>query len=559
MSRSPIVVTTSVPRRTPKVTSCLRCATNHPKEVEIMKQARARQADTGDFQTNTPRSSRGTTVSRLCVGKAFLSSLTHMVGTTLLAVVATPLCANEGGRVNAVSLGDRVLIRATLRTEAFHKDTHVIVDYGAPVGLQVHDKTIRSIAFGDGEQTLAITADGFKVSVARDTIAAETGSMLGEITTRYTKELGNVDASAILGWPVLRRFALGLNLRDGELTLTPAQDAAATEPASPGRVVVAGVRIVGDSVRVPVSRGDTRAWMTFGTAGYHTYLNQSRATDNSVAIWFGDTQLPISDMVALFAQPFDESDEGLLLRSGLGLWSGYALEINPSRGYLALAPAVDSNYSEADAVFYHAAAAEDAEGLRAYAEAWPQDRNIKEAATRLFDIGMRDGFSPAAQLDAVRLGLSVTPAERRMEYVSEFAFRLFRGEDKERHTDLIVALGKEAMRHVDRAENPRARQHLQLMLGDRYLARGDAQEAWKTFLAAGFNGDPRLEGVVRHELGRAYEALGRYRRAYSNYRRVLSDLTTVPPEMRQSAKAALARLRSHLAPDDELLAADQDD
>ncbi len=486
------------------------------------------------------------------------ASWSHVVGATLLAVASTSLGAAEGGRIDARALGDRVLVRATLRTEAFHKDTHVVVDYAAPVGLQVHRNVLPSIAFGEGEQTLAIVADGFQVAVPRDAIAVESGPVLGEITARHANELGNVDASAILGWPVLRRFALGLNLRDGELTLKPAQEAAAAASTGPGGTLVTGVRVVGESVRVPVSRDGARAWMTFNTAGYHTYLNQELAIGASADIRFGDTALSVSDMVAMFPQPFDDSDDGLLLRSGLGLWACYALEINPGRGYLALTPVLDGNYSEADAAFYRAAAAADAEGLRAYAAAWPKDRNIEEAAARLFDIGVREGFTVAAQLDTVGLGLAVTPAPRRMEYVGAFALGLFQGEDKDRHTDLVLALGEEAMRHVGRAEKPRFRQHLQLMLGDRYLARGDAQAAWKTFLAAGFNGDPGLEGVVRHELGRAYEALGRHRRAYSNYQRALSDLTPTPPAMRQSAKAALARLRPHLAPDDELLASDQD-
>ena len=145
-----------------------------------------------------------------------------------------------------------------------------------------------------------------------------------------------------------------------------------------------------------------------------------------------------------------------------------------------------------------------------------------------------------------------------MEYVAGFALPLFAGEDKDRHTPLIIALAEEALRHVGRAERPRLRQNLQLMLGDRHLAQGDAHAAWKTFLAAGFNGDPRFEDVVRHELGRAYEALGRHRRAYSNYQRALTGQAGLPEQMRTSAEAGLARLRPRLAPDDALLAANAD-
>lgn len=482
-----------------------------------------------------------------------------------LPLAAAEAVPSEGGSIRTLQLGERVLIRAALRTEAFHKETHVVVDYGAPVALQVHGNVINSIAYGDGEQTLRISAEGFEVAVPKDAVAGEQGSVLSEITARYANELGNVDVAAILGWPVLRRFAFGLNLHAGELTLGPArggepdatQQADAAPSLGPGGAVVTGVRVVGDTVHVPVAHGGARAWMTFGTAGYHTYLNADLARDAGEDIRFGDTTLPISGMVALFPQPFeqpaDAPAQALLLRSGLGLWSAYALEINPSRGYLALAPLVDSNYSAADAAFYRAAAADDAEGLRAYTRKWPADRNVEEAAARLFDIGARQGFPVREQLDAVHLGLAVTPERRRMEYVARFARALFAGEDKARHTELIIALTEEALRHVGRAERPRLRQNLQLMLGDRYLAQGDAHAAWKTFLAAGFNGDPRFEDVVRHELGRAYEALGRHRRAYSNYQRALTGQAGLPEEMRTSAEAGLARLRPRLAPDDALL------
>ena len=100
------------------------------------------------------------------------------------------------------------------------------------------------------------------------------------------------------------------------------------------------------------------------------------------------------------------------------------------------------------------------------------------------------------------------------------------------------------------------RQRLQLVIADRWLARGDAHEAWKYALAAAFNGDPRLDGISRHELGRAYEALGRLRRAYSSYERSLSASVELTPEMTANATAALERLRPQLDADDPLLGGD---
>lgn len=492
----------------------------------------------------------------------------------------------EGGSISARRVGDHVVIRAVLRTEAFHKETHLVIDYAGAAGLAVHGNVIDTIAFGEGEDAIQILGDGFRLRIDRDDIEQERGSLLSELTARYANSLDNVDAAAIIGWPTLRRFAFNLNLVEGALALRPASDATIAEARQTASAVVAGVHAGADTAYVPLTyNGDRRGWLAFGTSGHHTVVNAALtnvagATDGGARdIRFGGDDGPgLSGMTALFPQPFVTakafataenagskqppeatdadgargSAEPLLVRSGLSLWSAYRLEINPLQGYLALTPTMESNYSAADAAFYRAAAANDAAALRAYAAAWPDDRNIKEAADRLFAIGLKAGASVEEQLRAVAFGLSATPKARRMRYVADFAGPLFAGEERDAHTALIVALCREALRHVSRSETPRFRQQLQLMLGDRLLHAGDARGAWKTFLAAAFHGDPRLEGVVRHDLGRAYEALGLHRRAYGSYQRALA--AALPPDLKNQAEAGLARLRPHLAPDDRLLA-----
>ena len=487
-----------------------------------------------------------------------------MLSTALTVVWATVASAQSaGGRIEATSLGDRVLIRVILQTEAFQKETHVVIDYAAPEPLAVARPVLMSLAFGEDEQTLKILGDGFRLEVHRDQLSQEQG-FLNEITARYSNELDNVDVSAIVGFPVLQPFALGLDFEAEELSLTPAADADLRQVEQDAAVVIQGVRVIDNQVHVPVSYGGTAASMTFGTAGYHTYLNQpiaerlGKPAGDVDDIAFGaPPALGLSGMVALFPQPFDDPPADLdvewLLRSGLGLWSAYRLEINPNAGYLALTPQKDSNYSEADAAFYAAAAAEDIPALKAYTETWPEDRNVEEAAGRWFDVGLRGGLSDDAQMEAVATGLSVTPERRKTHYVSGFVFPLFNSDSKDERSDLIIALCEEALEYIGRSDRPSLRQNIQLMLGDRYLHAGNAHDAWKTFLSAAFYGDPRLDGVVRHELGRAYEALGRHRRAYSSYQRAASDLTPAPPPIKESAREALARLRPLLDPDDKLL------
>ncbi|MYD95757.1 MAG: hypothetical protein F4X98_00025 [Gammaproteobacteria bacterium] len=472
---------------------------------------------------------------------------------------------NLGGRIEAKSLGDRVVIRVLLQTEAFEKETHIVVDYAAPEAFAMPRAVLGSLTFGDGEKTLKVIADGFRLEVPQESITLESGGFIAEFTARHANALGNIDVSAVLGWPVLRAFALTLDLGEDELQLEPAGEIDAQQAEGTATVVVRGVRTVDNHVHVPVSYGDGgTATMTFSTAGYHTYLNQDSASrldrpaGDIDGISFGvPPVLGLSGMVALFPQPFDERPPGLdgewLLRSGLGLWSAYRVQINPSAGYLALTPQVDSNYSQADAAFYAAAAADDVDALVAYTERWPEDRNVEEAAGRMFSIGVETDLPDKAQMKAVDIGLSVTPESRKTHYVSNFAFPLFNSERKDERSDLIIALCEEALAYVGRSDRPSLRQNIQLMLGDRYLHVGEAHQAWKTFLSAAFYGDPRLDGVVRHELGRAYEALGRHRRAYSSYQRAAAELTPAPPTMKESAREGLKRLRPLLDPDDPLL------
>ena len=390
----------------------------------------------------------------------------------------------EGGDIAARRVGDHVLIRAFLRTEAFQKETHVVIDYAGAAGLAVHQNVLPAIAFGEGEATLKVVGEGFRVAIGRDDIAQESGPLLTQLTARHANVLENIDAAAIIGWPTLRRFALRLNLADGALALRPAASTDAAQAGANASAVVGGVRMGADTAYVPLTyNGGTQGWLAFGTAGHHTFINAELATalakpdGGARDIRFGNADgLGLSGMTALFPQPFTAPEEPatateaeesppadaepsppspppepLLLRSGLSLWAAYQLEINPLQGYLALTPMVESNHSAADAAFYSAAASKDAEALRAYAAAWPEDRNIEEAAKRLFAIGLETGASVVEQMRAVALGLGATPESRRMNYVAEFAAPLFAGEERDAHTALIIALCEEALTHVSRS------------------------------------------------------------------------------------------------------------
>ena len=116
-----------------------------------------------------------------------------------------------------------------------------------------------------------------------------------------------------------------------------------------------------------------------------------------------------------------------------------------------------------------------------------------------------------------------------------------------------ISVGEKALEYISFSQTPRFRQHIQLMLGDCYLAKEDSMTAWRYFLSAAFNGDPQMDPLVRHELGRAYEAQGRVRRAFANYLRALELKDGLPANLVASANEAIERLTPQLDADDPLL------
>ncbi len=489
-----------------------------------------------------------------------------------------------GGELPFRLLGDRILLKLNLQTDAWLKETHVVVDYSRPTALELHGNTIRSLRWGDGEQSLKIVVDGFRVDVPRASVVRSSDKILDDLTARFDNELNQIDVAAIIGWGVLKDWALRIDFDSNRLTLTPAADATSEAARSWASTIVEGVETFEQRVYVPLSDDSgERTWMEVATGDYHSWIDRPSAeargwSEDAIGnLYFGDDRnQELSGMAALRPGDFEadrkareaaERDENenaepiagfegkVLVRSGLSLLSGYEFELNPQGGYLALTRIVDSNYSAADAAFYRATAKHTSAAYRDYLAAYPGDRNVEEAVNIAFDLGLEHAEPTERLLELVDAGLSVTDERRQFVYAHEFMPPLFNDETlREKHGDLIIAIGEKAMQYVGLSQNPALRQPTQLMLGDRYLAGGDARAAWKVLLAAAFNGDPQQDGVVRHELGRAYEALGRHRRAYSSYRRALTASAGLPSNMRESAKTAMDRLRPGIDPDDPLLA-----
>ena len=168
-----------------------------------------------------------------------------------------------GGGAEAKVIGDHVLVPVTLSTEAFRKETHLLLDYAATTPLHIYRGVFGAVRYGEGEATMKILGeDGLRLEVPRDgVIPTPQGSpemilMLG-LTNRYSRELREIDVAAILGGPVLRRFALGMNLDEGRVSFTPAHEANAMDARLWAQAVITGLETTEEGrVLAPVSYGD---------------------------------------------------------------------------------------------------------------------------------------------------------------------------------------------------------------------------------------------------------------------------------------------------------------
>lgn len=507
--------------------------------------------------------------------------------------------AGLGGSIETKYLGDHVLIRVGLQTSVWFKDSYVIVDYANPNALEINQNVIRSLQFEEDDEFLQLLAPGFRLDVPRDAVLAEVGQRTGQITGLYDNELEQMEVAAIVGWPILKDFNFALNINSGSLVLTLPTDVDAVEVSQRSEVFLRGLSVIGDSVYVPVLFGDEqRAFMKFNTAGYHTYVN-SRIPDtptevNELNIRLGhQPSLNVSGNVALFPRDIEqdeadryelerEREEAVreqaeaayqevpahliakkpaipsnpwLLTLGTSYLEGYLVEINPHGNYAAFTAIEPNQYSAADHEFYQAAVQEDFDSLKQYLAAHPEDRNVIEAVDLSFDIGLNSGIPLDEDLmEVLNYGIEANKERRRFLYLAEFTQKIYTfGENCWKNRELNVLVGEKALEYISFSQTPRFRQHIQLMLGDCYLAKEDSMTAWRYFLSAAFNGDPQLDPLVRHELGRAYEAQGRHRRAFANYLRALELKDGLPPNLVASANEAIERLTPQLEADDPLL------
>ena len=530
-------------------------------------------------------------ISRMLLGALTLLSATYCLGQIQAA-------GSPGGTLATKLIGDRILTKVLLQTDLWSKETHIIIDYTAPLYLQMPQSLLQSIQFGENEDTLKILGADFRLEIVRDELAVDSTGDPPRITERFDNELEQVDVAAVLGWPALADFGVRLDTSAGSIELYPTAERTVTDAYESFTHVYDGVESNEDGAFLPILVGGTEtSYLRFATDSYHTYLNTAEIRPDYTAqvppdsLQFGQTDgLEFTQMAALY--PIDLTSERvaqfeqskllesqfresfpdvedipraysalapaelgapLQVKSGLTLVTGYRWEINPRAGFYAVSQTLDSNFSETDKLFYIAATATDRAELRKFVGAHPESRHVEEAVDQFLERTLAERGPGEEIAEMLEYGIAVNPERRQFRYLFNSLNRVYNDPElQEPYSEFIIALGERAMDFIANSQIPRFRQFTQLMLGDRYLAKGDADTAWRYFLSAAFNGDPRADGVVRHELGRAYEAQKRTRRAYASFLRALRAQEPIPPNYASSAREALDRLRPLLAEDDPL-------
>ncbi|RLV59883.1 hypothetical protein D5018_09950 [Parashewanella curva] len=518
---------------------------------------------------------------------ARLRHVFHLM-TFFLLVSHSVLAIEQGGSVKIKVYGDHILIPVTFKTAGLTKQTHIILDYGNHEAFGLHENVYNSLGprLGKNETTLKVNFESFGIEVpVKDITSKSAGSTsMDRLTARYDVELQNIDIAAIIGYPILKKYSIKLNLNKNEIQFTPSSIDHASKAQQRADVYISDLSVFQNNVYVPISaNGKPIGTMELNTVGYHTVIDPEVGNKFNIIkdIKLGNTDAyaMLSEMVAIRKQTLPEAvvvtqppqkqgekpkviyqqefPKVRVMKAGLSLWRGYEVEFDPQIGFIALTRVVDNQYSDADAAFYEASYKKSWNKLKAFIDAFPYDRNVEEAVAEMAEVGLATNVSHDDFIQVIDQGAEIQKTRAKASYYFGFAWLANQAKFNKKHNEIVISLGKKALEYVSRAQSPKDREPLQRMLGDAYLNKNDAHTAWKYFLSASFNGDPDQEVLTRMGLAKTYAVLKRYRRAYSNYQRVAR---LIPAQFHEEVglTKAMADVRKHLKPNDPLLEKNND-
>ena len=124
---------------------------------------------------------RANGVGEMRVKSQFIRSLALSVCAFVwMPAIAAAQEAGPGGSAEAKVIGDHILVPVTLSTEAFRKETHLVLDYAATTPLHIYGQIFGAVRFGENEQTLKILgAEGTAAGGAQGGRAADRAGIAG--------------------------------------------------------------------------------------------------------------------------------------------------------------------------------------------------------------------------------------------------------------------------------------------------------------------------------------------------------------------------------------------
>ncbi len=462
----------------------------------------------------------------------------------LCAVVSSFPAQDDGGHLALQVVGGRLLLRCDLATESRRIPVNLAVELENPAALQLHRGAFEGLRARPGDP-VDVIFPGFKIQGMGTDRAND--DELSAFTHRWSPEMGEVALVGVLGWGVLRRYQVTLDLAEGFLHLNPPRTKGEPgEPPRDGEQV--SLDIAGGRLWFPVATpSGGLGMMQLATGAFDTILDEDLCRE-----WgrpAGDVEslelgaIDFGRYVAFRPDSFSAFHrDGAIGRTGVNLLRHFRVEVDAVNRTLRWTETRPPRFPAEERAFFRAMVSGEADPLEAWLEKNPASRLVEEAADLLLT---RRLAAPATEPErlrrAVRRAVESRPEDLRATAALELMDRLRRGGRDE----AMVWAGEEGIRFGRKDRDSNAVHKIHAILGERLLESGERREAWRHLLSAAFG--MKDDGRVNLNLAKFYEKDGKLARAFARYVYAL-----IKPETGPEAIEGLERVQKKMSPGEAL-------
>ena len=462
----------------------------------------------------------------------------------LCAVVPSFSAQDEGGHLAVQVVGGRLLVRCDLATESRRIPVNLAVELENPASLQLHRGAFQGLRARPGDPVEAIFP-GFKIQG----ISTEPGddNALSAFTARWSPEMGEVALVGVIGWGVLSRYQVTLDLAEGFLHLNPPRP-----KDEPGEAAVEAEQVSLDVTRgglwFPVETpGGGLGMMQLGTGRFDTILDEDlcRAWKHPAGD-VGPLELGAIDFaryVAFRPASFSAFHRDTAIgRTGLNLLQHFRVALDPVNRLVRWTETRSPRFPKDDLAYFRAMVSGQAEPVEAWLEGHPESRLAEEASDLLLARRLADkATKPEVLQRAIRKAVETRPEDLR----ATTALRLMDELAQADRGEAVVWAGEEGIRFGRKDRDSNAVHKIHARLGARLLESGQRREAWRHLLSAAFG--MKDDGPVNLNLAKFYEKDGKLARAFARYVYAL-----IKPETGPEAIKGLERVQKAMSPGESL-------